>query len=377
MKKAEELLNLKEQILKDKEFFWNHPETAFEEFETSKYIVSRLREIGYENIKTGIAKTGVLAELEGNYPGECILFRCDMDALLMDLKGKKQHACGHDAHMAILLGLSKVLMDNKDKIKGRVKLLFQPAEEGDGGARFVIDEGILENPRVDKVFALHVWSELKTGTIGIKEGPIMASTDPIEINIIGKGGHGALPDKCINPIYIANDFITEIQNIEYDTLKYEDIVFGVTAVNGGTSHNIIPERLNLKGICRTFNPETRNFLKRKIKETCRRLEEKWGSTCEIIDLANRPPVLNSKEEAEIIKEIAIDIVGKENVITDYRTMCSEDFSFFLEQRPGAFVFIGDMLDEYYPQHNENYRVGEEAIEIGFTLILEIAKKYLM
>lgn len=371
-----EVLNLKEQVFKDKEFFWNHPETQFEEFETSKYIEKRLKEIGYENIRTGIAKTGVMAELEGANPGECILFRCDMDALLMDNTGKKQHACGHDAHMAIMLGLAKILMNNKDKIKGRVKLVFQPAEEGDGGAKIMIDEGILENPRVDRVFGVHVWSELNTGTIGIKPGPIMASTDPIELNIIGKGGHGALPEKCINPIYVANDLIFEIQKIQNEFSKEENVVFGVTAVNAGTSHNIIPESLNLKGICRTYNPEIRNYLKEKLKEICLKIEEKWNAEIETISVPSRPAVINSKEEAEVIKQIAEDIVGKENVILDYQTMCSEDFSFFLEQRPGTFVIIGDRLDVYYPQHSINYRVSEEAVIIGLSVLEKVAKKYL-
>lgn len=371
-----EVLNLKEQVFKDKEFFWNHPETQFEEFETSKYIEKRLKEIGYENIRTGIAKTGVMAELEGANPGECILFRCDMDALLMDNTGKKQHACGHDAHMAIMLGLAKILMNNKDKIKGRVKLVFQPAEEGDGGAKIMIDEGILENPRVDRVFGVHVWSELNTGTIGIKPGPIMASTDPIELNIIGKGGHGALPEKCINPIYVANDLIFEIQKIQNEFSKEENVVFGVTAVNAGTSHNIIPESLNLKGICRTYNPEIRNYLKEKLKEICLKIEEKWNAKIEIIPVSSRPAVINSKEEAEVIKQIAEDIVGKENVILDYQTMCSEDFSFFLEQRPGTFVIIGDRLDVYYPQHSINYRVSEDAVIIGLSVLEKVAKKYL-
>lgn len=372
----EEVLKLKEQILKDKEFFWNHPEVEFKEYETSEYIISRLKEMGYENIKTGIAKTGVMAELEGNIPGECILFRCDMDAVPIGDKDNVKHTCGHDAHMAILLGLAQVLINDKDNIKGHVKLVFQPAEEGTGGAKPMIDEGILKNPRVDKVFAIHVWSEIEDGKIGIKSGPIMASTDAFDVIITGKGGHGALPEKCINPIYVANELITKIQEVQNNISKEEKVVFGVTAVNAGSSNNVIPETLVLKGIRRTFNPEIRKFLKEELIKMCDELSDKWNAKLEIIKMSDLPPVINTKEDVDIVKEIAKNIVGDENIVEDYQTMCSEDFAFFLENRPGAFVFIGNKLEEYFPQHSEKYRVGENAIILGASMMCEIAKKYL-
>lgn len=377
MKIDEEVLNLKEQILKDKNFFWNHPEIEFKEFETSEYIISRLREMGYENIKTGIAKTGVMAELEGNMPGECILFRSDMDAVQIGNEGKAKHTCGHDAHMAILLGLAQILINNKDNIKGHVKLVFQPAEEGIGGAKPMIEEGILENPIVDKVFAIHVWSEIEDGKVGVKSGPIMASTDAFDIKITGKGGHGALPEKCINPIYVANDLISRIQYVQNSILKNENAVFGVTTINAGNSNNVIPENLILKGIRRTYNPEIRQFLKDELQKICNELSEKWNAKLEIFAASNLPPVINSEKETEDVFEIIKDIVGEENIIIDYQTMCSEDFAFFLENKPGTFVFIGNRLEEYYPQHSENYRVGENAIMLGSAVIYNIAKKYLL
>lgn len=376
MKIDNEILELKEQILKDKEFFWEHPELEFQEFETSKYIIFRLREMGYENIKTGIAKTGVMAELDGEIPGECILFRCDMDAVPLGDRNNVKHTCGHDAHMAILLGLAQILINNKEKLKGHVKLVFQPAEEGTGGAKPMIEEGILENPRVDKVFAIHVWSEIEDGKIGIKTGPIMASTDAFDVIITGKGGHAALPEKCINPIYVANELITKIQEIQNNISKEEKVVFGVTSINAGSSNNVIPESLVLRGIRRTFNPETRQYLKDILIQICDELSEKWNAKLEIRKMSDLPPVINAGEDADIVKELAKNIVGEENIIEDYQTMCSEDFSFFLEARPGAFVFIGNRLDEYFPQHSENYRVGENAIILGETVLYKIAKKYL-
>lgn len=372
----EEILSLKEQIFKDKKFFWDHPELEFQEFETSKYIISRLKEMGYQNIKTGIAKTGVMAELEGTMPGECILFRSDMDAVPIGDKDNVKHTCGHDAHMAILLGLSQILITNRDKIKGRVKIIFQPAEEGTGGAKPMIEEGILENPRVDKVFAIHVWSEIEDGKIGIKEGPIMASTDAFDIIITGKGGHAALPEKCINPIYVANELISKIGDVQNSFSENEKVVFGVTAINAGSSNNVIPETLILRGIRRTFNPEIRQYLKKELIKMCNELSNKWNAKLDVIPMSDLPPVINSKEETDIVRNIIKDIVGKENIITDYQTMCSEDFAFFLENRPGAFIFIGNRLDEYYPQHSEKYCVGENAVLLGARVICEVAKKYL-
>ena len=377
MKINDKVLELKEQILKDKDFFWNHPEIEFKEYETSKYIISRLKEMGYENIKTGLAQTGVMAELTGTMPGECILFRCDMDAVPLGDKDNVKHTCGHDAHMAILLGLAKILIENKDKIKGHVKLVFQPAEEGTGGAKPMINEGILENPRVDKVFAIHVWSEIEDGKIGIKTGPIMASTDAFDVIITGKGGHAALPEKCINPIYVANDLITRIQEIQKSFSDTEKVVFGVTSVNAGSSNNVIPEALVLKGIRRTFNPEIRNYLKHELVKICEELSIKWNAKLEIIKISDLPPVINGEEDTIIVKELLENVVGKENIITDYQTMCSEDFAFFLEERPGVFVFIGNKLEEYFPQHSEKYRVGENAIMLGATVMYEVAKKYLL
>ena len=377
MKIEEQVLKIKEQILNDKAFFWNHPEIEFKEFKTSEYIISRLREMGYKNIKTGIAKTGIMAELNGNMPGECVLFRSDMDAVQIGEKGEAKHTCGHDAHMAILLGLAQILINNKNNIRGHVKIVFQPAEEGTGGAKPMIEEGILENPRVDRVFALHVWSEIEDGKVGVKSGPIMASTDAFDIKIIGKGGHGALPEKCINPIYVANDLISRIQEIQNSIPENEKAVLGVTSINAGNSNNVIPETLILKGIRRTYNPEIRQFLKNELIKICNELNEKWNAKLEIFVASNLPPVINSEKETKEVLEIVKSIVGEENVITDYQTMCSEDFAFFLENRPGTFIFIGNRLDEYYPQHSENYRVGENAIILGSTIIYNIAKRYLL
>lgn len=365
------------QMKIDKKFFWDNPEEEFKEIKTSSYIIKRLKEIGYKDIKTNIAKTGVVAELSGKEDGECILFRADMDAVVMDENHRTKHTCGHDAHMTILLSLAQLLINNKDRIKGHVKLLFQPAEEGTGGAKPMIEEGVLENPKVDKVFGLHVWSEVDEGKIGIKEGAILASTDPFTIKVIGKGGHAALPEKCIDPIYIASSITIALQGILGRNVDpNETAVVGITAVNGGSTTNVIPDEVELKGICRTFNNELRNELLTRIENVSTKIAESMNGKVEFKRILEYPAVVNSKKATEEIQRIAEKIVGKDNIITDYKSMCSEDFAFFLQERPGAFIFIGNRGENTAPQHNENYFVSEKSIIIGAQVMYEIAKKYL-
>ena len=294
------VLDLKDQMKKDKEFFWNNPEKGKCEFKTASYIKSRLEEMGYEDINTNIYETGIVATLRGEKQEEkenslCILFRSDMDAVVMDETGRTKHTCGHDAHMTILLSLAKILIDNKDKIKGTVKLLFQPDEEGDAGAKFMVQNGALDNPKVDKAFAIHVWSELKEDEIGIKEGTVMASSDPYDIIVYGKGGHAAMPEKCIDTIYIANKI----------------------------------------GIA------LKNQTKKKIVEIVEKIAKEMGGKAEVKFLVEYPVVVNSSKEAKVVQNLAKNVVS--NVITNYQTTTSEDFSYYLEKVPGCMIFVGSIL----------------------------------
>ena len=372
----QEVLNLKPQMEKDKEYLWNHPEKGLCEFKTSSYIKSRLEEIGYKDINTNIYATGIIATLKGKEDGPCILFRSDMDAVVMDETGRTKHTCGHDAHMTILLSLAKILMDNKDKIKGTVKLLFQPDEEGDAGARQMVKNGALENPKVDKAFAIHVWSEFKEDEIAIKPGTVMASSDPYDIIVYGRGGHAAMPEKCIDTIYIANKIgiaLKEMARLDVET--EQKAIIGATAISGGKTNNVIPDVVHMKGICRTNNNEVRKEMKKKIVETVEGIAKEMGGRAEVKFLVEYPVTVNSKEEAEEVQEIARKVVN--NVVTDYQTTTSEDFSYYLEKVPGCMIFVGCSKDEFYPQHNENFTVGENPILIGTQVFYEIAKKYLM
>lgn len=376
MNVEKEVKNLEEQMLKDKEYLWNIPEAGLKEVKTASYIKNRLREMGYTDINDKIYETGIVATMHGTEKGQCILFRTDMDAVIMDSTGRTKHTCGHNAHMTIMLSLAKLVMENKDKIKGSIKLLFEPDEEGKGGALPMIESGVLENPKVDKAFAIHVWSELKEDTVGIKKGAVMASTDPFVIEVTGKGGHAALPEKCVDTIYIANSIgkmIKEMANI--DAVSEEKIVLGITAINAGETNNVIPDKAYMKGICRTFNNKIRNDIKKELKERIEDIARKLGGNADLKFIGNYPATTNSKMEVEDVKQIASKIV--ENIDENYQTMCSEDFSYFLENVPGAMILVGCQQDEYYPQHSENFTCGIKPILIGTQIYYDIVKKYLM
>lgn len=372
----DEVNNLRPQMEKDKEYLWNHPEKGLCEYKTSTYIKQRLEEMGYTDINTDIYKTGIIAMLKGKEDGPCILFRSDMDAVIMDETGRTKHTCGHDAHMTILLSLAQILMNNREKIKGTVKLLFQPDEEGNAGASKMVENGALENPKVDKAFAIHVWSELKEGTIGIKEGTVMASSDPYDIYVYGKGGHAAMPEKCIDPIYIANKIGIALKEMARINVNIDEkAIIGVTAISGGKTNNVIPDQVFMKGICRTNNNEIRKEMKQKLVDTVEKIADEMGGRAEVKFLVQYPVTINSNEEAKTVEELARNVV--DNVITDYQTTTSEDFSYYLEKVPGCMIFVGCGGDVYYPQHNENFTVGEKPILIGTQLFYEITKKYLM
>ncbi len=376
MKIEESVSSLEPQMLKDKEYLWNNPEPGLKEIKTSTYIKNRLIEMGYTDINTDVYATGIIATLQGEKSEPCILFRSDMDAVVMDDTGRVKHTCGHDAHMTILLSLAQILINNKDKIKGTVKLLFQPDEEGNGGAEKMIANGALENPKVDKAFAIHVWSELKEDTIGIKSGGVMASTSPFEITVYGKGGHAAIPEKCVDTIYIANTIgkmIKEMANINTDSDN--KVVLGITSIASGKSNNVIPDKAYLKGVFRAFNNELKEKVKEQLCNSVKKIAEEMGGKAEIRFIMNYPATINSVQESADIKEISKEIVQK--VEENYRTMCSEDFSYFLQQVPGAMIFVGCQKEEYYPQHNENFTVGIKPILIGTQLFYNIVKKYLM
>ena len=371
----EEILNLKEQILEDKQFLFDHPEEGLKEYNTSNYIIKRLEEIGVKDIQKNIYGNGIIATIYGKNEGKCLLFRSELDAVICSNKACR-HSCGHDAHMTILLAIAKILVNNREKLNGCVKLLFESDEEGSGGADKMIKLGALENPYVDKVFAVHVWSELPEGTIGINNGAQMASTDPFEIVIKGKGGHAAIPENCVDTINIANQIGLKIKNMaRLDENGDKKIVLGITAIHSGTNNNVIPDEASMKGICRSYNNELREEIKKQLVEESNKIATNLGGNVDFKFIGNYPAVINNKDEVEIIQELSTKIA--QNVDKEFKTMSSDDFSFFLNQRPGAMIMVGCQTDGSIVQHSETFKVGIDAIFLGCQIYYEIIKKYLM
>ena len=278
--------------------------------------------------------------------------------------------------MRIMLALAQILIDNQDKIKGTVKLLFQPDEEGDAGASKMVANGALENPKVDKAFAIHVWSELKEDTIGIKVGTIMASSDPYDITVYGKGGHAAMPERCIDTIYIANKIGIALKEMaKIDVPIDEKAIIGATAINGGKTNNVIPDVVHMKGICRTNNNKVRKESKEKLVKTVENIAKEMGGRAEVKFLCEYPVVENSEKEALELQRLAKNVVS--NVNTTYQTTASEDFSYYLEKVPGVMMHVGCQQDVYYPQHSEEFCVGENPMLIGTQMFYEIVKHYLI
>lgn len=376
MKIEDDIKKLENQMIKDKEYLWNNPEAGLKEFKTSAYIKNRLKEMGYTDINDSIYETGIIATLKGKEEKPCILFRSDMDAVIMDETGRTKHTCGHNVHITILLSLAKLLIDNKDRLKGTVKLLFEPDEEGMGGAYPMIENGALKNPKVDKAFAIHVWSELKEGTIGIKKGAVMASTDPFNIIVTGKGGHAALPEKCVDTIYIANVIgkaIKEMAKINVENEK--KVVLGVTAIHSGETNNVIPNEAHLKGICRTFDNSLREKVKEELKNRVEEIAKNLGGSAKLEFTGSYPATINTERESKEVKEIALEIA--DNVDENYQTMSSEDFSYFLEKVPGAMILVGCQGEKYYPQHSENFSCGINPSLLGTQIFYDLVKKYLL
>lgn len=380
-KYLQQMINLRETI-------HMYPEDGFKEFKTSEIIVNELEKLGIK-VQKNVAKTGVVGLIEGNYPGKTVLLRADMDALKIqeqaDVEYKSKvdgmmHACGHDGHVAGLLGAAMILNELKDKLHGNVKLVFQPAEEREGGALPMIEEGVLENPKVDAAFGAHLWGYLKEGEVHLKEGPMMAAPDIFNIKVIGKGGHGAVPQESIDPIVITCQIVNALQTIVSRKISPLDpVVVTCGKIQGGDSFNVIPNEVELEGTIRTFNEETRNLVPRIMEDLVRGITTSQGATYEFKYKANYPALLNNTDMTNFAKKSLEKIVGKENVF-DLKepNMGGEDFAYFAQKVPSAFMFIGIADNESEPviHHNPYFKWDSKNVGILAQSLSQIALDYL-
>jgi amidohydrolase len=374
-------------VVADRRYLHQHPELGFQEFETAKLVAERLETMGVEDIRTGIAVTGVTGLIRGTKQGgpeRVVLVRADMDALPIleendvDYRSKidgKMHACGHDAHTSMLLGVARLLMDRRDEFSGTVKLLFQPAEEGGGGARVMIEEGVLEDPPVDLVFGQHVAAEVPVGQIELRGGPCMAAADRFEILIRGRGGHGAQPHLTVDPIAVGSQIVSALQSIvarEVDPTK--EAVVTVGAFIAGDASNVIPDTAVLRGTLRSFDPEVRELLGRRVGEIATGIASAMRAVVEYTYNPGYPATINDPVETEKVRQIASEILGEENVLHADLQMGAEDFSYFLEKKPGCFFFTGTR-DEgrgiTWGHHHPKFDVAEEGMAIGMEVMTRV------
>ena len=373
-----------DRLVRYRRHFHAHPELSLEEHETAAFIERELRAFGFEAIRSGIGKTGLLATLRGRRPGPATLLRADMDALpveeLNDAPYRScnrgvMHACGHDAHMAILLAAAQTLLARKDEIAGTLVFCFQPGEEGLAGNRLMIDDGALENPHVDRTFALHVYSGLDVGKVGVRDGPFFASSDRFDIELIGKGGHGAMPHAAVDPVVAAAQLVTLLQTITSREIPArQPVVLTVGSMHSGTTFNVIPERASLHGTVRAFDETVRRELPERIERLTRglcdamrleyRFEYSWGY----------PPTVNDAAVNAVVRDAARRVVGTENLVDPHEiVMWSEDMSFMQQQRPGTYFLVGSRGQAIgaEPQHSARFDIDERALEIGYGMMVDL------
>lgn len=365
------------------------PELSNKEFETKKYILSILREYDL-TIDSNIGDTGISAVLKGCKEGKTIALRADMDALHIEEKNSTpyisknkgvMHACGHDAHITFAIGTMMVLYQMREFINGNVKFIFQPAEETNGGAKRMVKEGVLENPKVDAVIGGHIWPELDSNKIGVKVGPIMSSPDVFDIIIHGKGGHAGKPDKTIDPIIIASEIVTSFQNcIVKNTNPFEPVVISTCYIQSGSTYNVIPDYCTIKGTVRTYNKSTRSFVEKRMHNIIANICNMYGAKFSFNYTKRFPPTINEPNITNLIEHSALKILGKDRVShVEHPSMSSEDFSYFLEKVPGSYIFIGTRNEEkkiVNELHSPYFDIDESVLKTGIQVYAQSIIDYL-
>jgi len=370
--------------------FHRNPELGFQEFKTSMIILRELSQLDGFFVKSGVAETGITALLKGKKPGKTLLLRFDMDALpIQEDTGVEyaseheglMHGCGHDGHMAIGLSVARLLSEMQDDLSGQVILLFQPAEEGLGGAKRVIDDGVLKDPKPDLVLALHLWNEKPLGWLGISDGPVMSASETFWVDIQGKGGHGGMPQEAIDPILAASAVINALQPlVSREINPLDSSVVSVCTINAGEAHNVIPDQASLSGTIRSFTPETRTLLLERFKEIVGAVAAAHRCQAEIKIDDISPPVVNDPTTATIIREVAREIFPEMDIDQNYRTMASEDMSLIMEQIPGCYFFVGSANPEKgldAKHHQPDFNFDEEALIYGTALMLRAVQELLV
>ncbi len=356
-----------------------HPELSLDCFETAAFVVERLKEFGVDEIHEGIAHSGVVALIRGQGDGPVTGLRADMDALPMDeITGAdwastipgKMHACGHDGHTTMLLGAARYLAETR-RFKGTVALIFQPAEETVGGGRMMVEEGIMDRFGIQEVYAIHTDPFSEEGQLRTCSGPIMAAVDDFHITVRGVGGHAAYPSSCRDPMPCALAIGQALQTIvSRNTDPLLPLVVSLTMISGGTATNIVPETVSMSGTVRSFDPDLRDMVERRIAEIAHGQAASYGVAAKVDYVRNYPATVNHEAQAEFAGRIARDVVGEVKTITDLRPeMGAEDFSYMLEARPGAFLFLGQGVGPSC--HHPAFDFNDDVAPIGASFFARL------
>ncbi|HSN94846.1 MAG TPA: M20 family metallopeptidase [Anaerolineaceae bacterium] len=386
MKILDEARDLLPQISKDRRYLHQHPELAFNEFDTARFVANRLETLGF-SVTNGIGKTGVIGLSQAEADKPVIMLRFDMDALPIlednevaykSLEEGHMHACGHDAHIASGLAIADLIMRYRSEFPATIKLVFQPAEEIGAGAMAMIEDSVLENPRPDYVLGMHVWNEKPIGWLGLTAGPVMAGCDELSIKIEGKGGHGGVPNLVKDPILAAANVIMSLQSIVSRNLSpFDSAVLSIGSIHAGSVSNIIPPIVEMLATLRTYSPEGREIMLRRAKEIVEQVSAGMGCKGTLENRGTIPPTINDPEVTKVALEasraMGLDLTVDEN----YRTAGSEDMSYFLERIPGIFIFIGSANGgegKDFPHHHPRFDIDERCLPIGIALMLETTRR---
>ena len=353
------------------------PELSFKEIETAHYIAERLDALGVDKMTKGVGGTGVVADIRGERPGRAVLVRADMDGLPLtetadvpfrSRRAGVMHACGHDVHLAIALELARTLSQRRHELPGMVRFAFQPAEEQAGGAKPMIDAGVLEG--IDRVIGLHVWSQLPTGQVTVPPGVVMASADMFTLIIRGRGGHGAQPHLTVDAVVIAAEVVTALQTlVSREASPMAPVVITLGSVHGGSAANIVAGEVVLQGTLRTFDAALRRHLLERIAQLAEGIAGTMRGSSDFRHDSGTPPTINDPAIASLVSEAAIGVVGKDAVVPMEPLMVGEDFAYFLEARPGCFFLLGG-APEGAPvvHHTPEFRIDERCLPIGLQVM---------
>ena len=383
-----EALAMKEQLVAWRRDFHRHPELAYQEVRTSGIVAKHLGDLGLE-VQTGVGKTGVIGVLDGAQPGPVVMLRFDMDALPIQEENETDyvsqnpgvmHACGHDAHTAIGMGIAQLLTKHRDRLRGAVKFVFQPAEEGGNGALAMINDGALEGPRAVVSMGLHVWNEMPVGQAGVGAGPIMAAAGILKIKVQGKGGHGAQPEKAIDAILAGSAIVNALQTIVARNVEpRQTAVVSVCSFHAGDAFNVIADSAELIGTYRSFDDGVQELIMRRIREVAEDTARSMGATATVELTPITSTTVNDARVAEFVRADASDVLGADRVAPEQFTMGAEDMSEFLKRVPGCFFFLGSRNDERgfnAPHHNPRFDIDEDVMPLGVAILAQSAARYL-